>query len=343
MRLLLPIIVCAVMAPIAAPASAQEGLTAWVYQPCATSGDASIVAVAGALCPEAEAAAAQVVAVPAAQEADALVAAGWRPVRASSTDDEREHDLMASRGSAALRIRRPGPAPDIDGWEAGRELIFARGRLVGGGRVPSGAVACTSAFLVQLPSGSQGGLSAAHCGGLRRDGTVRRRNVALRRPPQNGLILGRVQRILTRRLPLDALLVPAPGAGSARTRVPVVNRGITRPPWSVVGVAQPTSGRQVCFSGRTSGVDQCGEIVSSRARAGERLISGLAGVLVRCTTIRALPGDSGGPLFTAPSAGGRVRAVGIVTLILVDNRQMCFTPLGPVLRGLGATLVTTSG
>ena len=342
MRLIV-VLVIAVLAVCAAPAQAQEGLTSWVYAPCATPGDASLVAVAGASCADAEAAAAAVVAVPVAQEANALIASGWTPQRARSTDDEREHDLIAGRGSAALRIRRPGPAPDLDGWQAARELIFARGRLVSGGRVPRGAVACTSAFLVRVRSGSLGGLSAAHCGGLRKDRTVHRRNVALRRPPQDGLILGRVQRIVTRRLPLDALLVPAPGGVVGRTRVPVVNRGITRPPWSVVGVAQPNAGRRVCYSGRTSGIDQCGRIVSRRARAGERLISGIAGVRVRCTTMQASPGDSGGPVFTAPSAGGRVRAVGIVTLILVFNRQMCFTPLGPVLDGLDATLVTAAG
>jgi len=343
MRLLLAPIAAAAVALCAAPAHAQEGLGSWVYQPCATAGDASLVAVAGALCADAEAVAARVVAGPAADEANAVVAAGWTPLRATSTDDEREHDLIATRGGAALRIRRPGPAPDIDGWEAGRELIFARGRLVSGARVPKSAVACTSAFLVRVASGSLGGLSAAHCGGLRKDRTVHRRNVAQRRPPQDGLILGRVQRILTRSLPLDALLVPAPGGVVGRTRVPAVDRGITRPPWSVIGLAQPNAGRQICYSGRTSGIDQCGRIVSRRARAGERLISGIAGVRVRCTTMRARPGDSGGPVFTAPSADGRVRAVGIVTLILVANRQMCFTPLGPVLDGLGATLVTTPG
>jgi len=34
---------------------------------------------------------------------------------------------------------------------------------------------------------------------------------------------------------------------------------------------------------------------------------------------------------------------GPITPGLVDNRQMCFTPLSPVLRGLGTTLVTTPG
>ena len=251
-----------------------------------------------------------------------------------------EHDLVATRGGAALRIRRPGPAPDVDGWEAGRELIFARKTLIGGRPVPSGAVLCTSSWLVRVSSGSLGGLSAAHCGGLRTDRTVHRRNVVLRRPPQAGIVLGRVQRILTRTRPLDALVVPIP-SGTGRSRVPLVDRGITRPPWIVAGLAKATAGRRVCFTGRTSGADICGSIVPSRARAGERLISAFAGVAVRCTSLRARQGDSGGPVYTAPGSDGRVRAVGIVTLVLVPSRQMCFTPLAPVLSGLNARLVTS--
>jgi len=169
---------------------------------------------------------------------------------------------------------------------------------------------------------------------------VHRRNVVLRRPPQNGIVLGRVQRILTRSLPLDALVVPIP-SGTGRSRVPLVERGISRPPWVVAGLAQATAGRRVCFSGRTSGADQCGRIVPRGARAGERLISAFAGVAVRCTSMRARQGDSGGPVFTAPGSDGRVRAVGIVTLVLVPSRQMCFTPLAPVLDVLGARLVTS--
>jgi hypothetical protein len=336
MRALLPI-VAAALALWAAPAQAQSGVS-YEYEPCGPVGQASVVEVVGAPCSEAQAVAAQVVAAAPADAATVIAAAGWTLVRARDTADETEHDLVATRHGAALHIRRPGHAPDIDGWEAGRELIFARARLVGGQPVPKGAVVCTSSWLVRVTGGSLGGLSAAHCGALRKDRTVQRRNVVLRRPPQDGIVLGRVQRILTRSRPLDALLVPVPG-GSGRSRVPIVDRGVTHPPWIVAGLAQPNSGRDVCFSGRTSGTDICGAIVPRRAQAGERLISAFAGVYVRCTTIRARPGDSGGPVYTAPGSDGRVRAVGIVTLILLPNRQMCFTPLAPVLAGLGARLV----
>ncbi|HEV7804702.1 MAG TPA: hypothetical protein VGO80_02700 [Solirubrobacteraceae bacterium] len=342
MRAVLPIVV-ALLALVAAPAHAQSAeVASYVYEPCGAVGQASVVEVVGAPCADAQAAAAQVVAQPPAAAAGALLAAGWTLVRAQTTGGGDEHDLVATRPAAALRIRRSGSAPDIDGWEAGRELIFARKRLVGGRPVPSGAVVCTSSWLVRVAGGALGGLSAAHCGGLRSDRTVHRHNVVLRRPPQDGIVLGRVQRILTRSRPLDALLVPVPG-GAGRTRVPLVDRGVLRPPWIVAGLAQPTAGRGVCFSGRTSGADLCGSIVSHGARAGERLVSAFAGVSVRCTSLRARQGDSGGPVYTAPGSDGRVRAVGIVTLVLLPSRQMCFTPLAPVLDGLRAKLVTSSG
>lgn len=320
------------------PAAAAQA-PRYAYDRCDAVGDARVVAVAGASCRDAETAAAAVVAGLTASEGDALRAAGWTPLRARTTSDRTAHDLVAIRDGAALRIRRPGPAPDLDGWEAGRELVFARPRIVGGGRVPPGAVACTSAWLVRLPGGALGGLSAAHCGGLRKDRTVHRRYVGLRRPPQPGIVLGRVRRILTRSKPLDALVVPVPSLAN-RSTAPVVDRGMSRPPWIVTGAASPAAGEPVCFSGRTSGIDRCGFMVSRRARRAERLLSVFAGVVVRCTTIQAAPGDSGGPVFTRPDAGGRVRAIGITTLILVDSRRMCFTPLRPVLDNLGARLVT---
>jgi hypothetical protein len=328
-----------VLAVAAAPARAQSERA---YTSCASVGEADLVEVVGAPCAEAEALAAELVAVPGDAAAGVLSTAGWRPLRAQTTSGGARHDLVAVRGAAALRIRRPGTAPDLDGWEAGRELIFARARLVGGAPVPRGAVLCTSAFLVRLPGGALGGLSAAHCGGLRSDRTVHRRNVGLRRPPQPGIILGRVRRILTRTRPLDALVVPVRALPN-RPAIPVIDRGVSRPPWRVAGIAQPTSGRAVCFTGRTSGIDQCGRIVSSGARGAERLLSAFAGVVVRCTTIRGREGDSGGPVYTAPRADGTVRAVGLTTLVVGDSARMCFTPLGPVLDGLDARLVTGSG
>jgi hypothetical protein len=338
MRLLPPALLATVLAATAAaPAYAQSS---YAYERCAAVGEANVVEVLGASCAEAEAVAAQVVDAPTAGVGAALRAAGWTPLRAETTSDRSAYDIVATRGDgAALRLRRPGLAPDLDGWEAGRELIFARPRLIAGGRVPRGAVSCTSAWLVHMPGGSLGGLSAAHCGGLRKDRTVQRRYVGLRRPPQPGIILGRVKQILTRSRPLDALVVPVP-TGVDRTAVPVVDRGVSRPPWRVTGLAQPRSGLRVCFSGRTSGIDRCGSMVGSGARGAERVLSVFAGLVVRCTNIRAAPGDSGGPVFTAPDADGNVRAVGLVTLIVVSSRIMCFTPLSPVLDGLGARLVT---
>ena len=190
-----------------------------------------------------------------------------------------------------------------------------------------------------MPGGRLGGLSAAHCGGLRSDRTVHRRYVGLRRPPQPGIVLGRVRRILTRSEPLDALVVPVP-TFSNRSAEPVIDRGVSRPPWIVTGAKTPASGEAVCFSGRTSGSDRCGRMVGRRARRAERVLSVFAGTVLRCTTIAAAEGDSGGPVFTAPDENGRTRALGITTLILLDSRQMCFTPIKPVLDGLNARLIT---
>jgi hypothetical protein len=321
----------------AAPAVAQA--PAGVYTPCAPVGEAGIVEVSGAPCEDAQAVAAALVAAPPSDAAAVLRATGWSPLRALVAPSGAEHDVVAIRGRAALRIRRPGAPPDLDGWSAGRELLLARPRLVPGRRPPRGAVLCTSAFLIRLPAGGLRGLSAGHCAGLRRDGTILRRNAVLRRPPQPGVLLGRVVRNVTRKEPLDALVLPVP-SGPTRTANPVVDRGISRPPWSIVGVARPLSGRAVCFSGRTSGVDRCGQIVSSRARFAERLLSLQAGTVVRCTTVRARRGDSGSAVYTAPRADGSVRAIGIAAIVAPGDPVMCFTPLLPVLDVLGAQLVT---
>jgi hypothetical protein len=321
----------------AVPASAQEPLGDYAH--CDAVPGVSVVDVSNATCPEAQVVAALVAAKAPDDEADALRAAGWTPVRALVTDDGAEHDIVATRGRAALRIRRPGDAPDLDGWSAGRELIFARPALIAGGRVPSGAVICTSAFLVRLSTGSLGGLSASHCGGLRSDGSTQRRNAGLRRPPEPGVILGRVVRNLERTRPLDALVLPVP-SGLTRPASPLIDRGVTRPPWTVAGTARPFSGRSICFSGRTSGIDQCGRVAGPGARAFEAGILRRAGITVRCTTIRAREGDSGSAVYTAPRADGSVRAVGIAVIVVGLTAQMCFTPVQPVLAALHATVVT---
>jgi hypothetical protein len=134
-------------------------------------------------------------------------------------------------------------------------------------------------------------------------------------------------------------VLPVP-AGPTRTAGPVIDRGISLPPWGVAGVARPLSGRRICFSGRTSGVDRCGRILGARARPAELAFSLQLGAIVRCTTIRAGKGDSGSPIYTAPRADGSVRAVGIAAAVDRFSSRMCFTPLLPVLHALGARLVT---
>ncbi len=340
MKRALTTVLCALLAPLtcAATAAAQLG----EYDMCPTVGTAQIVAVSNAGCQDVTAVATAVAAAPADQTPAALRAAGWKPLRSEASENGSTFDLVAIRGRAALRIRRSGTPPDLDGWMAGRELIFARPTLVGGQPPPKGAVLCTSAFLISL-RGHPGGLTAGHCGGVRSDGTTHRRNAALRRPPQPGIVLGRVQRNLKRTAPLDALVVPVP-SGPTRPSADVVDRGVSRPPWFVVGRAQPSGGRRVCYSGRTSGIDNCGAILIGRdGRATDRLASRIARTRVVCTSIPAREGDSGGPVYTRPTAGGAVRAVGITTLVFGLFQTMCFTPITPILDGLNATLVTAGG
>jgi len=335
---LAPLLAAASIALLASAAPAAAQTPVGEYEHCTGVGPVTVVDVSGATCADATVAAAAVAAVEPADTPVALSTAGWTPMRALPTQDEAEFDVISTRGRAALRIRRGGQSPDLDGWAGGRELLFARATLVPGGRVPSGAVLCSSAFLIRV-NGRLGGLSASHCGGTSRNGTVVRRNAALRRPPQPGVVLGRVVRNLERTAPLDALVLPLP-SGPNRTASSVIDRGLSRPPFFVTATAKPLSGRSVCFSGRTSGIDQCGRILGSDARAGERILSARIGTSVRCTNIRAREGDSGSSVYTAPRSDGTVRAVGIAVVVIGPGARMCFTPLLPVLGVLGATLVT---
>jgi hypothetical protein len=299
------------------------------YLDCVKTGDAILVKVSGAPCEDAQAVATALTAVPAPGVETVLRAQGWTPLRAAATGFEQSYELFATRGRAAFWIRRRGEAPDLDGWAAGRELIFSRVPLATGTPPPGTAALCTSGFLIEI-RGHLGGLTAAHCAGLTKRKTTLRRNAALRREPQAGIVLGDVQRNLARkRRRLDALVLRVP-AGPSRPAAAVIDRGILGAPWFVGGSSRAKLGLRVCFSGRTSGVDLCGKIVRSYPGAG-----GLP-----CTTISAAEGDSGSPVYTAPAANGTVRAVGIATLVVGLFEAMCFTPVEPVLDALGARLVT---
>lgn len=324
----------ALLASLLAPAAA----SADSYTRCPDVPGASVVDQARTSCAAVASVALAAAAVPAEETAGVLTANGWAPYRALPAGDA-AFDIVALKDRQVLRLRRDGEAPDLDGFSAGRELVYARPTIVGGQPIPNDAAFCTSAFLVRLSSGSMGGLSAAHCAGLRSDGTAQRRNVALRRPPEPGVVLGRVQRIVQRTAPLDALLLPAP-LTATRTRTAVVDRGISRPPWIVRGVAASTGGRKVCFTGRTSGVDNCGTVRGTSSARVEAFLRREDGLQVRCTTVAAAEGDSGGPVYTKPAADGTVRALGITELIVGLRDQMCFTPIQPVLDRLGAKVVS---
>ncbi len=317
----------------AAPASARVR----PYTPCEKTGGAILVEVSGTTCDDARAVADALAGVPAERVETVLIAQGWTPLRASATGFDDSYELFALRGRAALWIRERGPAPDLDGWMAGRELLFSRDPLVGGAPPPSGTAVCTSSFLVRL-RGHLAGLTSGHCAGLTRSRRTLRRHAALRTSTPVGLVLGGVRRNLWRKRAtsrsrrIDVLALPAP-SGPRRTSAPVIDRGILGAPLFVVGTAQARLGREVCFAGRTSGTDLCGEIIQSYPGTG-----GLP-----CTTITADLGDSGSPVYTPPAADGTVRAVGIATLVFGPFQSMCFTPIGPVLDGLDAKLVTAPG
>lgn len=263
----------------------------------------------------------------------ALRRKGWLPLRARTTRGRSE--VVAVRRTAVLRYRSDGPLPDVLAAYAGRELLFSNQRLVGGQPVRGEASTCTSGFPVR-----QGSLvrllSAGHCAADEETGSIDRRYSALRRRPQPGVVLGTVRRSLFVRTSLDALLLRTlPDRGAA----PFIDRGATRPPWAVVGTARPTAGRRACFTGVTSGIDQCGSIAGRSGDAAEAYLRRFVGARVECTTLRARPGDSGGPVFTAPRADGTTFALGTSTLVIGERSRLCFTPIAPVLDAFDARLV----
>ncbi|MEY2517099.1 MAG: hypothetical protein QOJ89_4457 [bacterium] len=313
----------------ASAAQAQAGADPDAYGECETAGDAMFVEVSRASCDDARAVAVAITAAAGADLQTAIAPTGWTPLRVRGLELQQAYDIYATRGTATLRIRRRGDTPDLDGWMAGRELVFSSGTLVAGGSIPRDTTLCTSAFLVRLGT-RLGGLSAAHCAGTTKAGLTRRHNSALRRAPQPGIILGGVRRNLARRRPpTDVLVLPVP-SGPNRPAANVIERFSFQPPLFVRGRARPLLGRTVCFSGVTSGANQCGKIV--RRFPGARGLS--------CTTIVGREGDSGSPVYTAPAADGTVRAVGIANVVFSVFQFMCFVPIDRVLDELHATLVS---
>ncbi len=307
------------------------------YTACKPPPGTSFVGAARVSCSQIAATAAAAAAAPPEGVVAALIHRGWRPYRAVAVDGSR-FNIVALRGRAVLRIRRFGVAPDLDGFAAGREVAFLKSPLTEGGRLPQEAVICTSGFVVQLTGGSLGGLSSEHCASDSLDGVLQRPHLRLRRLATTGLPFGPATRSLGREASFDALMIPLYRSAS-RTVTAIVDRGISRPPWFVRGVAKATPGRRACLSGSTSGVDVCGRLRGASARTIERFFAQRAGTVVRCTTIISADGDSGGPVYTAPRRDGTVHALGLTTVSVGEDNQMCLTPISPTLERLGARLL----
>lgn len=316
-------VLAALALSLALPASAQAD----AYRACPGEVDVARTTCTEAL-PVADAARAS-----GGDDVVALREAGWLPLSSRARGGGAE--IVAVRGTAVLRYRRPGDVPDVLAAYAGRELVFSAERLVGGQPIPAEAATCTSGFpiragrLVRL-------LSAGHCAANEDTGSIERRYSAIRRPPQPGIVLGTVRRSLFVRTSLDALILRT---FRDRGAAPFVHRGAARPPWAVVGTARPIPGRRICFTGVTSGVDRCGRIAGRSGDAAERYLRRFVGARVECTTLRARPGDSGGPVFTRPRRDGTTFALGTSTLVIGARSRLCFTPIAPVLDAFDARLI----
>ena len=309
---------------------------------CETAGNATIVGVSGASCDDAPGRRGALAARHRREQRRACCAPpAGRPLRAPPPTAAAR--TTSSRSAAAPRCASAAtaPAPDLDGWAAGRELLFARGRLVGGTPPPRGAVLCTSAFLdpARRPPRRPERRALRRHAQRRHDAPPQRRAAAPAAARASSL--GRVQRNLARTRPLDALVLPVP-SGSGPSVGGVVDRGVARPPWFVAGDGAAARRRRVCYTGRTSGVDQCGEIVGVERAAPSS-----------CERVRrharALHDDHARARATAAArstrrraADGTVYAVGITTLVVGLVQTMCFTPIEPVLDALDATLVTAA-
>jgi hypothetical protein len=95
---------------VATTANAQSAFTR-----CPTVGDAILVEISVAGCDSARAVATALTSASGTSSEAVLRAAGWTALRAAASDAGRFHDIVAIRGRAALRIRRVGAAPDLDG------------------------------------------------------------------------------------------------------------------------------------------------------------------------------------------------------------------------------------
>jgi hypothetical protein len=253
-------------------------------------------------------------------EALALADAGLEitRVRHRRLHGKRVYGVGAEAGGSVIGYVRVGSELRVDHrlYRAGQQLVVA-------GVVAPGAPAsnCTAAFVLALPQRPPVGLTAGHCAhhaSLGEPHTVFR-SIDAGGPHVLGHEVGREPN------GIDAMVF------SVRREVRLlqqIERG-DLPPLAVAGTVpdgEQTPGKAVCFAGRSSGADQCGRIAPN-SHADPGLI---------CTDIRGREGDSGGPVYE--DTGSLVtRALGITTEQVGRHHVMCYTPIGAILQGFGAT------
>jgi hypothetical protein len=193
--------------------------------------------------------------------------------------------------------------------------------------------ACTAAFAITTAEGVSG-LTAGHCATGNRTHTGDA--VFLEIGDQN-VWLGTVAATLAKGYDdrgavngTDAQMFPI----GDHPYEQVIARG-NKTPWKVRGTLRTIlqdPGTKVCFAGRSSGADQCGEIRTGGVKH------------LKCTDIEARRGDSGGPVYTR-ARNGKTLAVGIVSLTartrFWQDGGMCYEPIEQVLDGLDAKLAGT--
>jgi streptogrisin D len=232
-------------------------------------------------------------------------------VVAASLSPAQEEALAAAASPARLVVRPP-----------------ARLRLAEGGRqlLVDGRFFCTSAYDVADAAGTQYGLTAGHCG--RRGDSVAAPNGRL------GSIVGtafwccRVTRS-------DSAIYSVPPEYPNG----LVNTG--RGVFPVSGAFANGSffrGMRICYYGRTSRRERCGEVIRTNVSV---IPGGGGGRTVRalfCINDGVRLGDSGGPAYQ-PGDDGLV-AAGIVSL--GNSRAACFSKIQNALERWGVSLIPAS-
>ncbi len=198
----------------------------------------------------------------------------------------------------------PQPAPQGQSRLGGHEAAAPDGPVVGGTgymvRVPGGVLECSTGFNGEL-NGKPVVITAAHCAG--EDGT----RAAFADGEEFGTMAG------VKRDGIDTALIEVDDDDAARFASNLVgtDRDATQP---IIGTAAPVVGQKACKTGFRTGFS-CGTISQVDANidvAGSRTIDGAFTV-----DLCALPGDSGGVVFSGD------RALGISSASNVADTGTC--------------------